>query len=326
MNQILKQLSMLAFALVFMAGTAFGQARPSDPDPQQNIAEISQPSSNNEADVDQIAGPQGIGFNEAIINQSGAGSHVAEIKQVYNDKNTRGGTGLREKRLYNITDLVQENLNQQARIHQLAGRGNLVKLTQTGEAGDLGNTATIGQRAGEVVEGYNGQFGSPQGDRALQDGSANDLQIYQSVAPQSMTAIGQNSFSTAGATQIGDNNSIYTANGGGNNFEAQFYQEGTFNDADVVQTGGGQSADVYQKGHRNLADVVQGENFQDAAPNSTVDIFQMGDDHKSFVTQIGGDLNTVDIHQTGTAGFALVSQDGAANTATVNQSGVVIQP
>ncbi|MGK7296521.1 MAG: hypothetical protein ACNS61_11965 [Candidatus Wenzhouxiangella sp. M2_3B_020] len=269
----------------------------------QNTATSSSSGNGNDVDIEQSLVESG--ENTATVEQVGSGMS-ATIEQVYSATST---SSIGE---FNRADLLQTGTDHAASVYQLGGRGNSAKLTQEGTG--TANTATIAQRAGETVEGYAGA------ERALQSGAGNDLQVYQSINPATITPTTTNSFSTAGITQVGDDNTIYVEQDGGNNFEAQVKQDGDENDANVFQTGQGQSADVSQVGDLNIADVDQGFGFQDAAPNSTVDIDQSGTSHQAYVIQGGGDMNSVTVSQSISGGYADVYQNGASNTTTITQN------
>lgn len=328
MNQAIKALSTLAFALVFMAGAAFAQAR-------QSNATINQTSNNSEAYISQTIEPQVTNekvHNQATIDQTGD-YHSAEITQ-----NNRGQYAAQQ-----ISDPNKNNY------------GNYAEITQTGNDGgdeENGNHAEIEQRVGSDQQAFLWQdglrndaqisqrkgnlFGSFEAklDAGIQHGNDNKLIVNQNL-----------NYSDVGVSQYGDNNDAQidqpstnsvarilqdgVTGGQGNSATISQFKRG---EAEVQQMGDGHSADVTQEvGSDNSAKVVQkmqnasasGAMVTQSGALNTVDVLQKGS--SLTVTQAGSNNEVVGLGGLGTTanvfgGSLTVDQTNDGNMAYVNMT------
>ena len=289
MQRLSKTLSMLAFALVFMAGTALAQS---------NDASVSQTGNDLTATVDQSG-------NDGDVDVDQAGDFLeADVEQ--------GG-------LLNETKVVQSggrvNFPSQVTVDQF-GDENEVFINQGGD----GNIATAFQEAGtsnNLIQISTETLGTTQtgfSNRAAaeQIGGTESSEIFIDQRGD-----GNNTFdseSAASALQDGEM---------GSTINILERRAGTFSTTDVVQRNGeSNTATVDVFGGNDAVDILQ-----DNVTNSLVEVTQsalgqndMGG-HYGKVTQMNGDMNQAFLTQTGLNHSSTIMQDGSNNTATVTQSG-----
>lgn len=313
MNQAVKQLFTVAFALVFLAGTAFAQ----------NTTDIDQTGSqgNSTANVTQINGTdnsatvnQNSGFlNGAVTTLSGRIGHVTEILQDGSD---------------NIGDVVQTQ-NQAGTFIDQVGDENETRISQAGFS-----TANVMQTGNRNIVG---DFSNPSGAASSEQNStsfpssANELDVTQ-IGDDNTVGVDQRDNTDADIMITGDRNDVrvdqfeifgdkdvaditvsgndnvgyVTQAGGGNSFTLT-QQNGDFNEARVDQSGGA-IADILQDGSMNIVQGISGASSIGVSANgSTLDVDQLGTG------------NTLSLDQTDGAN-ASVFQDGTLNTSEVIQN------
>lgn len=242
MRQLLKITSIFALALVFTAGTAFGQ-------------------DDNDADVDATGNN-----NTATIQQTGQGG-TATIEQI-GDNNTADGFffGVEDKGVNNTSNLTQIGNNNQ--VWTRFGdptRGNEINVDQ-GESGSesFQSFATVVFKGPGSSQAKNndvdvGQFGRSQtATIQVRGGIGNDIDVLQENRGNEVDRLGSGNGSN-GVELVESNNNI-----------VDITQEGTFGSAYTAIDGGGQ----------NTVDIMQNANSQNAEVNinngfgNTVDIAQ----------------------------------------------------
>ena len=280
----MKKLVLVASILALSTSAAFAQVVPAAPTtsfvaPGVQLAHIDQIGSANETIIDQTTGINGV----ADIFQDGNGLFVDVINQ------TDSGLVLNNtfSDATNIVDIDQVGDNARARTRQsntTTGTTNTIVIEQHALAGAATPFAGFALNAG-----------------VFQDlGSDNQSSVIQGVAGTPVSGL------TASNVQRGESNRSVIAQ---NAFPSAdpitrgvVFQEGDFNESNLVQDGSDHLADITQNGNSNVSDVTQTGEGQDL-----------------LLDQAGaGNLATV-IQGTTDGNMADISQNGANNTATVNQ-------
>ena len=251
MQRLSKTLSMLAFALVFMAGTAFAQ------DNEASIDQVSVPDADHDATVVQTGKSNDTQIEQVSVAPPLFGGHTASATQTGNRNTVRqtqdGGAGNEAE----ATQTGNDNF-----VRQEQGRnGNDAEVTQFGSR----NRALQFQDMKTSVDASNNdaviiQDGDDNFARQDQDLARNDATIEQrgddNRAEQSQngvsSGIGQN---IADTFQHGFGHDAYTEQIGGVGFADRPGNEGY-----IVQNGNDQVAHISQNGPANTANITQSNN------------------------------------------------------------------
>ena len=278
----MKKLVLVASILALSTSAAFAQVVPTAPTtsfaaPGVQLAHIDQVGSANQTLIDQTTGINGV----ADISQTGNGLFVDVINQ------TDSGVNNIFSDPANIVDIDQVGENARARTRQsntTGGTANTIVIEQHALAGATTPFAGFALNAGVFQD----------------SGSDNQSSVIQGVAGTPVSGL------TASNVQLGESNRSVIAQ---NAFPSAdpitrglVFQDGDFNESNLVQEGNDHLADITQTGNSNVSDVTQTGEGQDLL------LVQTGLGHVATVNQGTTDGNMVDINQT-----------GANNVATVNQ-------
>ena len=281
----MKKLVLVASILALSTSAAFAQVAPTAPTtsfvaPGVQLAHIDQLGSANETLIDQTTGVYGV----ADISQTGNNLFVDVINQT--DTGVAGGGNIFSDPA-NIVDIDQVGDNARARTRQsntTGGTANTIVIEQHALAGAATPFAGFALNAGVFQD----------------SGSDNQSSVIQGVAGTPVSGL------TASNVQNGESNRSVIAQ---NAFPSAdpitrglVFQQGDFNESNLVQEGNDHLADISQFGNSNVSDVTQTGEGQDLL------LVQSGVGHLATVIQGTTDGNMADINQA-----------GANNVATVNQ-------
>lgn len=350
MNQAVKHLFTLAFALVFMAGTAFAQ---------ENTASTTQSGSNSTADITQTNNAVGADQDNVATIISSDGNNDMDIVQTNNNSNaskvanniasitSSGGNSVGSITQTNnpggsddvLGTITQSDGENQATIEQIAVNGASATITQT-----LGSAeAFVEQRSanGKLVEAVVTQEGNNLAE-VLQANRNLDAFVTQintggalGMLNEAYVSQGQTSGAVVGADanvyQEGEDNFVDLGQervNGPFSHRADFDQFGDGNSIRLFQNGSapgnGAFARVLQDGNGNIFEGLDGGDDAVQGSSSSITAETFGSDNLIQIEQ--GEFNTATILQ-GSSGAlssnntAIVDQAGATgSTATVTQN------
>ena len=292
-------------------------------------------STDNKAFVTQGDGTNvtGQASNTAAVNQTGASTfNSASVVQ----------TGTLGRAFVTQNDAAGASSLNEAFINQIEGSGSYANIYQTGASS---NTATINQH-GDGMQADIAQFVSNTSNVAkINQGSSASIQsdgsrayIYQIGGVASSTAIIDQNLTVDGVSNL----AAIDQRGGATSLNmAHIMQEGSYNEAGLVQTGAGSNtATVSQKGNYNVVGGPGHSNYYDPASSSAVfaraagQAQQDGSSNKMTVMQESTGApttltlyNNAILNQVGTGNILTVDQTlsagaTAGNMATANQTGM----
>lgn len=328
----------------------------------ENNAEVHQMGTDNESTTDQ----QG-DYNSALtrqgMNDDGSARNKAWIRQGTNEQAENNAAEINQDGDDNVAKTKQTYDNNEALVNQIGNGNKAFSIQDGGPNGSTGHAAEINQ-TGDRNESYANQSGNGARNNALvlQLGDDNES---QQVQVNTASAGGSQNF--ASVTQGDGLNDGWTLNGsvwpvlqgldditsGGFNgasygATSYQYQDGTDNEAEVHQFGGGSQnppgnyAEQHQDGDSNQAFIQQnaygsasgGANYarQDQdGDNNIAGVAQNGASHKLWQTQTGneniamstqrGECNQVNTHQLGDMNVVNTAQRGQDNGILVVQDG-----
>jgi hypothetical protein len=350
MNQITRTLSVLAFALVFMAGVAFAQ---------ENTASTTQNGSNSTADISQTNNAVGADQDNVATIISSDGNNDMDIVQTNNNSNaskvanniasitSSGGNSVGSITQTNnpggsddvLGTITQSHGDNEATIEQIAVNGASAKITQT-----LGNAEAFVEQnsaAGKLVEAVVTQEGNNYAEvrQANRNLDAFVTQINTGGAMGSLNEAyvsqGQASGAVVGADahvyQEGEGNYVDLGQERASfpfSHRANFDQIGDYNSIRLFQDGSapgdGAFAEVLQDGSGNIFEGLDGGDDAVQGSSSSITAKTYGNDNLIQIEQ--GVQNTANIFQ-GVSGApsdnntAIVDQSGATgSTANVTQN------
>jgi hypothetical protein len=308
MNHVLKQFSMLAFALVFMTGVAFAQSTPNEQD-------ITQKTNNNKATIQQDGGPgmkativqKGNDLNDATIRQNGENGLFVESAITQIGRKNRA-----------ITNAARRN-----------GGNGVTKQTQKGNL----NEAFINLNEGTSPSGDEGsnleQYQEGNGNFADVSGG-NRFTSFQKQVGSNNRAEASNFISNSSATQIQDgSNNIAVLSGTrfGSGADATQRQIGSNNVARFQLADVASNVTIQQRQvGNNIKSVINGV-VDDVSGSTSFLTNQEGNNNLIEVeaNQFGGGLNIQQLDRGNTArvhwnerSFTNITQNGIGNTANVN--------
>lgn len=248
------------------------------------------------------------------ITQTNGGAAVSAAKSAIVVQDGVTGTGSTAP--YDVVVNQSGATAKTALVNQLAG-SNLAtaSVTQSG-AGE--HDARVDQRStqGAGATGYD-VIVTQSGD-----GAANSAEVIQDNTNLSEANVNQaGGGNRADTRQFGGGTSSIDVDSVGTNAIAYAEQQSTSNSDIVIdqRVGDGNDANVYQEGDTNFAEVIQILDTHDA------DIDQSGMTNFARVSQYGGVSNTADVTQSGMDNWTGIGQAGDTtignNTVTVTQSG-----
>jgi len=317
MNQAIKTLSTLAFALAFVAAPALAQNQAAVTQTgSAQTAGISQTGTNN-ATITQI------GTQNDVLDAAQAGiGNVLSIEQTGSENLVDGFTQFDQGNVATITQVgynndVGQNPDQgragdaskfgQITIDQYGNNNDVWDVDQRGGSQAAFNEISI--RQGDVQSTVRGNLV----DVDMQRGLNNELTITQS---SDGNEVGSGHASVRGVYQDGNGNSLTVAQGGlgGHKLGTTLSGFGGFvtPNANAIYQDGGSTATVTQDGANQTVEylVQQGGSY--------AEILQNDADNVARVAQLGGP-NVATVEQFAAGGNATVHQDGSGNTATVTQ-------
>jgi hypothetical protein len=244
MRQLLRITTTLAFALVLTAGMAFGQ---------DNTADVEQ-SGGSTADIDQTSGGptnvvQGLrggstmSSGNALTQESGANLVVTQTPRggqsaghlLEAEQEGTGGHRIKAR---------QAGAAHTATIDQTGSGSNLVLMNQETTLSSDGNDAYILQNGGDWVRGGSSANVAPvnSGNRALQNGSGNDLSVTQRTGNNSLAVAQNGDYHIIDLNQLRSSRAEIDQSGSSNSVAANKDGSGTFTSRNaevyVVQDGG----------------------------------------------------------------------------------------
>lgn len=322
-------ISLTLMAQAHAAGTVSSEQTGND-----NLTEIIQESSQN---VSAIARQDG-DSNQAFLSQKGDELTIQTSQQ---------GTD-------NLVEVEQDGLDSRAEVSQ-TGESNAASVFQQPfddgvvdafiDQDGQGNESIILQRNASISRAETSQTGQNNVAQVEQHERMNSITVTQ-VGERNVTNALQDYASGAEIRQTGNDNYVALNQSSGAYVSAGIEQNGSFNEAEVTQSGGGRypggDVELYQQGEGNQAQVSSGVawayvefdqignanllNIEQSSINADVTGYSKGDFNTVDVTQNGDDVS-VDIAQDGSDNIILVSQSGGVfynvtyDTGTISQTG-----
>jgi hypothetical protein len=296
MHNALKQLIIVAFALVFMAGAAFAQSNTTTLSQDGNDDARLKQVNGSTATITQAQGANVVrGISDPIFNQQGSDLTVT---QAWGASNRLRGEQLGN----NNTATVTQHNNSFAQVEQKGVR-NEVSLQQylaheqrfyLEQKGDRNSVSFI------QINGVNGSFAdiSQKGNRNVVDGL--DAATTLGPSPYQWKATQRWGDQTLNLIQKNDKNALYLFQGGSDDGSANG------NNAAHLEQKNGSYGEVLQIGDNNQ---IRGVNSMMAISNSST----------FFVSQTGA-MNTLKFDQTSANNTLDVTQDGINNYSQVQQN------
>jgi hypothetical protein len=328
-----------------------------------NNAEVRQMGTENQSTTDQ-QGDYNSALTKQGLNDDGSAGNMAWIRQGTNEQAQNNAAEINQDGDDNVAKTKQTFDNNEALINQMGDDNKAFSIQNGGPNGTVGHAAQIDQ-TGDGNEAYSNQSGNGAQNNALvyQLGDNNESQQVQinsasSGGSQNWASVTQgdgarDGWALNGSIWLGQLTSlddILTGSFNGDSYGATAYQfqDGTDNQAEVHQFGGGSQnppgnyAEQHQDGDRNDAFIQQnaygsaagGANYarQDQdGNNNQAGVAQLGVGHKLFQTQTGnyniamstqrGECNQVNTHQIGDQNVVNTAQRGIDNGILVVQDG-----
>jgi hypothetical protein len=345
-------------ATVTQANGTFGNRVDIDQNQEGNTATVNQTNGRlNEATINQDDDG-----NTATINQSGTenGDASGDVSTVSIDQNEKNAVATVTQSANGSDVSIDQDMEDVATVNQLGGYDNDVTITQQGETGGGGNTATVTQTGHdndftidqEATDGFDGnvvmgtQGGVDNTVDVTQDGPANMATVDQQgndneiTIDQESQSLGGNTATATQSATTSDSDITITQNidDDGGNTATVNQTTGDDNEATVEQLKDN-TALVTQSG---TADAVSGTgsdvNIDQSASiggnatasqsvgtfGGTINITQVEEGNTATVNQTSGRRNLATVNQTDDGNTATVNQSGTQDASTGNISEVQI--